>query len=517
MGSLTLQYPPMGGGSAEQQLDGLRRYLIQMADRLNGADWSAQAVLTEVQQAINAADIPQSAARTEHSGYAALRSLIIKTADYAAENSEELKLKLSGNYVAVSDFGKYWREATLTVQGNELGIEQLFEYAAGVNNAYTVNSKQYVKTGLLYYDGVTPVYGLGVGNIETTVANEKEVIDRTRNELLTVTPGRIGFWQDGSEIAYLTGKKFHFPAGTLEAYSAKLTGTVTAGAGSSFGPWTISETSFYRGANTWGGTGLYFGTGGLSVKDRFTVDASGALRAQGAVVSGSIVATGGYIGSWAINGSELRAPDGLLRLGKTIISGNGIEAEGTVYGRCLLMATSPTMERLHQLQQVSGETYYIPLARCDSSGNTDIFLYPLLLSDLINYIADNYGSSTGAEPGGTSFPGNAGSAAGYASVCTGFAQSAMGPILTRSDISAEDAAATGRLPTAGRYYSFDQMLAVTDPSLGSGVRFWAANMTEYAAYTDGKLSGATGASWTNGSFFVQAGQYVVFSNAEIST
>ncbi len=291
MGSLTLQYPPMTGGDAAQQLDGLRRYLVQLTDELNGADWSAGAVLTQISQAIDASALSQEERLTELNGFAALKTLIIKTADFAAENSEVFKLKLSGNYVAVSDFGKYWREASMTIDGNEFGIRQLYEFSAGVNNAFTVNSKQYVKTGLLYYNGVTPVYGVGVGNIATTVSNDKEVIDRTQNELLTVTSGRVSFWQGGSEVAYLAQKKLHFPSGTLEAFDAKLSGTVTAAAGSSFGPWSISESSIYRTDNTWGGAGLYFGTDGLSIGSAFKVDASGKLTATGADITGSIKAS----------------------------------------------------------------------------------------------------------------------------------------------------------------------------------------------------------------------------------
>ena len=291
MGSLTLQYPPMTGGDAAQQLDGLRRYLVQLTDELNGADWSAGAVLTQISQAIDASALSKEERLTELRGFAALKTLIIKTADFAAENSEAFKLKLSGNYVAVSDFGKYWQEASMTIDGNEFGIRQLYEFSAGVNNAFTVNSKQYVKTGLLYYNGVTPVYGVGVGNIETTVSNDKEVIDKTKNELLTVTSGRVSFWQGGSEVAYLAQKKLHFPSGTLEAFDAKLTGTVTAAAGSSFGPWSISESSIYRTDNTWGGAGLYFGTDGLSIGGAFKVDASGKLTATGADITGSIKAS----------------------------------------------------------------------------------------------------------------------------------------------------------------------------------------------------------------------------------
>lgn len=291
MGSLTLQYPPMTGGDAAQQLDGLRRYLVQLTDELNGADWSAGAVLTQISQAIDASALSKEERLTELRGFAALKTLIIKTADFAAENSEAFKLNLSGNYVAVSDFGKYWQEASMTIDGNEFGIRQLYEFSAGVNNAFTVNSKQYVKTGLLYYNGVTPVYGVGIGNIETTVSNDKEVIDKTQNELLTVTSGRVSFWQGGSEVAYLAQKKLHFPSGTLEAFDAKLTGTVTAAAGSSFGPWSISESSIYRTDNTWGGAGLYFGTDGLSIKNAFKVNASGKLTATGADITGSIKAS----------------------------------------------------------------------------------------------------------------------------------------------------------------------------------------------------------------------------------
>ncbi len=306
MGSLTLQYPPMSGGDAAQQLDGLRRYLIQLTDQLSGADWSAGAVLTEISQAIDASSLKDEERRTELEGFAALKSLIVKTADYAAENSETFKLKLSGNYVAVSDFGKYWQNATMTVDGNEFGIRQLYEFSAGVNNAFTVNSKQYVKTGLLYYNGVTPVYGVGVGNIETTVANENEVIDKTQNELLTVTSGRVSFWQGGDEVAYLSEKKLHFPSGTLEAYDAVLSGTVTAAAGSSFGPWTLSESSLYRTDNTWGGAGLYFGTDGLSIKSAFKVNANGQLTATGADITGTVKASDLLLGSESSGYSSIK-------------------------------------------------------------------------------------------------------------------------------------------------------------------------------------------------------------------
>ena len=301
MGSMKLAYPSIAGKTSGEQLESMRRYLCTLTDQLNLADWSAGAVLQEVSRAIDADSLPDAERKTQLGNFGQIKALIIKTADYAAANSEEFQTKLSGNYVAVSDFGKYWQEATMTIDGNEFGIRQLYDYAAGINNDFTVKSQQYVKTGLLYYDEATPVYGVGVGNIETTVSNGNTVIDQTKNELVTVTPGRVSFWQGGDEIAYLSAKKLHFPSGTLEATDAKLSGTLTAASGSVIGPWTVAEDSIYRTNKKWGASdGLYFGTSGLSLGSDFKVDASGAMTAKGATISGTINATDLQLGGVSV-------------------------------------------------------------------------------------------------------------------------------------------------------------------------------------------------------------------------
>lgn len=302
MGSMTLAYPSIAGKTSGEQLESMRRYLCTLTDQLNLADWSAGAVLREISQAIDADGMTDAERKTQLGNFGQLKALIIKTADYAAANSESFKTQLSGNYVAVSDFGKYWQEATMTIDGNEFGIRQLYDYAAGINNDFTVKSQQYVKTGLLYYDEATPVYGVGVGNIETTVTKDGEtVVDQTKNELVTVTPGKVTFWQGGDEIAYLSAKKLHFPSGTLEATDAKLSGTLTAASGSVIGPWTVAEDSIYRTNKKWGASdGLYFGTSGLSLGSGFKVDASGAMTAKGATISGTINATDLQLGGVSV-------------------------------------------------------------------------------------------------------------------------------------------------------------------------------------------------------------------------
>ena len=323
MGSLTLAYPSIAGKTTQEQLESMRRYLCSVTEQLNLADWSAKATLTEISQAIDADSLSEAEKKTTLSGYGALKALIIKTADFAAANSETWSTKLSGSYVAISDFGKYLEKTQLTIEGNSVGIKQLYDYTAGVNNAFSVNSRQYIKTGLLYYNDVTPVYGVGVGNIETTVTDGGEnVIDRTKNELVTVTPDRVSFWQDGQEVAYLSDKKLHFPSGTLEAAGAVLSGKITAAADSTFGPWTISESSIFRTANEFGGSAsMYFGTSGLSIKDKFKVDANGKLTCTGASISGAITATSLNVTGASITGLTVDAANVTGELSASRING----------------------------------------------------------------------------------------------------------------------------------------------------------------------------------------------------
>ena len=66
--------------------------------------------------------------------------------------------------------------------------------------------------------------------------------------------------------------------GTVYANQAVISGVLTAGANSSIGPWNVTSTSIYKEANTLGSSSpgaAYFGDLGLSVGNKFTVEATG--------------------------------------------------------------------------------------------------------------------------------------------------------------------------------------------------------------------------------------------------
>mgnify|MGYP004459818493 CR=1 FL=1 len=228
MGSLNLAYPKRIGGTAQEQISALYRSQCEIIDWLNLSDWSAEAVLQEIAQGIDEDAALRTTKEKKLTGFESLKQLIIKTADFSMENSEQFSKTLKGGFVAKSTFGEYVKQTSLTLTANSEGITQLFDYTDGINNQYTGKSQQYVKTGLLYYDGVTPRYGVGVGNISTTVQSGNEVINTSAGEVVTVTPGEIKFWQQGVPVAWLTDKVLHFPSGTLEALGAKISGEITA-------------------------------------------------------------------------------------------------------------------------------------------------------------------------------------------------------------------------------------------------------------------------------------------------
>ena len=228
MGSLNLAYPKRMGGTAQEQISALYRSQCEIIDWLNLSDWSAEAVLQEIAQGIDEDAALRTAKEKKLTGFESLKQLIIKTADFSMENSEQFSKTLKGGFVAKSTFGEYVKQTSLTLTANSEGITQLFDYTDGINNQYTGKSQQYVKTGLLYYDGVTPRYGVGVGNISTTVQSGNAVINTSAGEVVTVTPGEIKFWQQGVPVAWLTDKVLHFPSGTLEAWGAKISGEITA-------------------------------------------------------------------------------------------------------------------------------------------------------------------------------------------------------------------------------------------------------------------------------------------------
>ena len=85
----------------------------------------------------------------------------------------------------------------------------------GINQK--TDSYQYIKTGLLDSDGN---YGIAIGQLTT---NSDGTISTSSSEYVKITSGRISFMQNGTEVAYMSGKKLFIKNGDITASDFRFT------------------------------------------------------------------------------------------------------------------------------------------------------------------------------------------------------------------------------------------------------------------------------------------------------
>ena len=85
----------------------------------------------------------------------------------------------------------------------------------GINQE--TDSYQYIKTGLLDSDGN---YGIAIGQLTT---NSDGTLSTSSSEYVKITSGRISFMQNGTEVAYMSGKKLFIKNGDITASDFRFT------------------------------------------------------------------------------------------------------------------------------------------------------------------------------------------------------------------------------------------------------------------------------------------------------
>ena len=137
--------------------------------------------------------------------------LIIKSADIVNAYYEKISQKLSGEYVAQSEFGTYREttEQTITktstmVEQNFTSVQQIITDLEGLQYKL-IEVDAHINSGMLYYDedGV-PVYGLEIG--QRTDIDGVEVF----NKYARFTSDKLSFYDsNGNEVAYISDKKLY--------------------------------------------------------------------------------------------------------------------------------------------------------------------------------------------------------------------------------------------------------------------------------------------------------------------
>lgn len=216
--------PPYPNGSVQQQLTQQYSYLFQMAQQLNMAlaalEGGASAGGGQRKRAGAAASASAADAASENNEqFQNLRAMIIKTAKQVTRNMEQLEVRLGEEYVAASQFGTYVQRLSAYLEANPEALTQYYSFcsdlAANVAavdaafSSYRLDTEGYIRTGIVYYDGPAPVYGVAVGqNLTTTETDGKKVVDQN-NFRAVFTAQKLSFWQDSTEIAYVSNNRLY--------------------------------------------------------------------------------------------------------------------------------------------------------------------------------------------------------------------------------------------------------------------------------------------------------------------
>lgn len=222
-----LKAPPQFGGDLREQMQQVQRYLFQLQRDLNIALDGANKVVVQAsgQTAGQTAQAGEQKSMAEEARK--LKALIIKTANFVKREMDSWTELLEGSYLAISDFGEYREEVSQEITATATEIVNKFNYesnlAARVEEleaentllkTYKVETEQYTKSGLLYYDDDdVPVYGYAVGEVLTRVIVNGEETVRREDLLSTWSSGRLNFWQGGHIVAYYANNKMYVTDG----------------------------------------------------------------------------------------------------------------------------------------------------------------------------------------------------------------------------------------------------------------------------------------------------------------
>lgn len=207
-------------------------YLYQMVETLNLQEQTDRTENTVA----TGASVPREGEESRETArldaqYDALKSLVIKTAQTTVKELEQLSARLTGSYVAISDFGKYMEELNAYIEANPDSITQYYSFYSELKNnigeaqaafeQYTNETEGYIKTGIVYYDeGGMPVLGVAVG--QNLTAKEVTLPDGTTQTEIdqtafraTFTAKKLSFWQDDLEVAYVSNNRLYITGITV--------------------------------------------------------------------------------------------------------------------------------------------------------------------------------------------------------------------------------------------------------------------------------------------------------------
>lgn len=211
--SINFRLPNITATTPEGKLQQMHSFLYQTVEQLNWALSSIEDGTSGAGTAVPTAPANEKAEAENKAAasFSEIKSLIIKSADIVNAYYETISHKLSGVYVAQSEFGIFEQTTSQTIQESCESISRIFEELQivisdvdGVKETQRETAAT-IRTGKLYEteDGIS-VYGMEIG--QRTEVDGEEVF----NKYAQFTADRLSFFdKNGIEVAYISDRVLH--------------------------------------------------------------------------------------------------------------------------------------------------------------------------------------------------------------------------------------------------------------------------------------------------------------------
>lgn len=216
MTPVEIRLPELSGSTEAEQLRQIRSYLYSLASQLQYAFDGAE------QEQQTALSTPRTAARQEETPtLSSIKSLIIRSAEITQRIAEKLETRLSGKYVAQSQFGTFTQltEQRIAASAEELRQEftnwQRIETDVEQIRSSLLEVSASIRTGLLYEQEDGPVYGVEIGQQE-----REDGVVRFR-KFARLTADRLSFFdRNDTEVAYVSDSALHVTSAEAASLTA---------------------------------------------------------------------------------------------------------------------------------------------------------------------------------------------------------------------------------------------------------------------------------------------------------
>ena len=218
MTAVEIRLPELSGGTEAEQLRRIQSYLYSLAQQLQ---YAFDTVAREQTEAVRSA--PAAGKNQEQTvNFAPIKALILKSAQLTEHFQEAVEERLTGLYVAQSQFGTYRQETEQRITANSQSIQQKFtdlqrlESTVEQLQSKVIQVSATIRTGLLAEeaDG-SSIYGVEIGQQEW-----EDGVLRFR-KYARLTAEKLSFYDSNDvEVAYISDRRMYVTAATVAQLTA---------------------------------------------------------------------------------------------------------------------------------------------------------------------------------------------------------------------------------------------------------------------------------------------------------